>query len=638
MASRRSYADDLGAAQLPLPEHAMSRPVHVYGLDLIPTQPRGLLQHKKGVYKHSLQFQVGLSGEPVEALHRAVMSHLKASGCNVRKPDDYLAVLQNLCVSFAQARCDSVAYGVPVLVTFSLHRSAYTPQVSLAESLPGQAVVKTLTTALQELGVVEVTTSRVVGQLSTIVPTPSFLPFDADLTPIILSHSGQVCVMSARTKEKGEKKLTGGTTKTGRPEMRTRVLEGGHQRVPKSKLARACQRRLERESRKLTDINSLASRCRLALCDAVGWRAYFAGNLLLHAVWNDGDTEHGGRNYCNVQNLPARCVVPIRETLQMGMDGGELRALVEVDYKNLHIRMLYALVRHVLTDNFDCYDIEIPGWPKCPAQRDFLKVLLLALPNCGSPDKSPEENLQTAHAMARKQYGDWSRETYEWFDEGGNPSSCARRIPGRGLPDGVTPAKIVDAILAAHQPIAKHLYTGKGLELQAVDGQIARDILHHFAVKGVPVICVHDSFMIWPEYEDELVALMKSEYRQQMQAAYPADYDGSDPVPEIKQKKRKDLPPIPDLSPIVGTRLLTPDLDAMLAKLAGMQDALRQNAAWGDWLGRRSSRMQSAEYGLRQPLARKSSQVTVQSMYLTRSASVQEHRDALVKSLRAMEH
>ena len=62
MGARRSYADDLLAARLPMPEDAMSRTVRVFGLELVPTQPRCLLQYRKGVYAHRLQFDVGLAG------------------------------------------------------------------------------------------------------------------------------------------------------------------------------------------------------------------------------------------------------------------------------------------------------------------------------------------------------------------------------------------------------------------------------------------------------------------------------------------------------------------------------------------------------------------------------------------------
>ena len=565
MGTRRSYADDLLDAHLPMPEDAMSRTVRVFGLELVPTQPRCLLQYRKGVYAHRLQFDVGLAGPPVDALFRDhVLTHLQASGCNVRKTDSYVSLLQNLCFTLAQAHADAVAYGVPVVVTFHKSRSAYTRQIGTSDAMPGFCVVDTLFRALDELGLAVVTPSTVDGQLSSIISTDNFLSFDQDLSPVILSRNGQVCVMSARAKVKGEKVPTGEMTKTGRRAMHTPVTKGGHQRIAMAKLVRAEQRFLQHESDKLTVANTLLSRCRLAFCDGKGrWHRYFAGNLLYRAVWNDGDTDHGGRNFCRGQNLPQRCMVPIRETLHMALEGQVMRALVEVDYKNLHIRMLYALVGDVLADDFDCYDIPSPGWPKCKAVRDFLKVLLLALPNCGNKNAAPEKNLQTAHAMARKQYRDWQGAAVENDPDG---SLTRAQRAERRLPDGVTPATVIHAIVAAHRPIAEHLYTGKGLELQAVDGQIARNILYHFALKGVPVVCIHDSFMILPDYADELRALMVSEYRAQMQASYPDLYDGSAPVPELKDKKRKCLQPIPaDLYESIANRTVPRNEDAVLA-------------------------------------------------------------------------
>lgn len=568
MGYRRSFADDLAEASLPPPEAAMTRCVRVYGIDIVPTQPHCLQRHAKGVYARRLDFQLGFAGPPVDALFRdVVLPRLQSAGPTIRKPEDYLSLLQNILLGVALAHADSVAYGVQVAITFAKNRDAYTRGVGVADSAPGYCILTKLLQVLEDLGFIKVSASKVDGRLSSFIITDELLPFDMDLTPVILSHNGQVVVMTARTKVKGKRLPTGRLTKTGKAEMRTEVTKGGHQRLAMRDLRRTARRYLQQEADKLTVINGLMSTCRLAFCDANGvWHRCFAGLMVLHAVFNDGDTEHGGRNYCGGQSLPQRCLTPIRETLHMALADGVLRALTEVDYKNLHIRMLYALVGVPLPDGFDCYDIPIPGWPvpllpdgkpdkdssAYTAQRNFLKVLLLALPNCGSKDASAAKNLQTAYAMARKQYRDWRSEPVADDPDGSLTRAQAR---ARTLPDGVTPSTIVDAILATHRPIADHLYTGKGIELQAVDGQIARNILYHFALKGVPVICVHDSFMIWPEYVDELIALMVLEYRTQMADAYPDEYDDSAPVPELKKKKRTNLPPIPaDLyAPIVAT-------------------------------------------------------------------------------------
>ncbi len=570
MSYRLSFADDLVEAHLPPPEAAMTRCVRVFGIDIVPTQPHCLQRYAKDIYSRRLEFQLGFAGPPVDALfHDIVLPHLQSPGHTIRKPHAYLSLLQNILFSVALAHADSVAYGVPVVITFAKNRDASTRGVGVADSAPGYCVLSKLLQALEDLGFIKVSTSKVDGRLSSFITTDELLPFDTDLAPVILSHNGQVVVMTARTLVKGERKQTGAFTKSGKPQMRVPVTTGGHQRIAMRDLKRTEQRYLQQETAKLTVINGLTSTCRLAYCDTAGtWHRYFAGNLLLHAVFNNGDTEHGGRNYCGVQNLPQRCAMPIRETLHMALDGGVLRDLVEVDYKNLHIRMLYALVGVALADDFDCYDILIPGWSKCRAQRDFLKVLLLALPNCGSKDASAAKNLQTAHAMARKQYWDWRSEPVADDPDG---SLKHARWHDRTPPDGVTPATIIDAILAAHEPIAKYLYTGKGLELQAIDGQIARNILYHFAQRGVPVICVHDSFMIWAEFVDELIALMTSQYRDQMAEAYPDEYDDSAPVPELKKKKRINLPPIPaDLyAPIVAT----PSVCVAAVELADAEEA-----------------------------------------------------------------
>ena len=65
------------------------------------------------------------------------------------------------------------------------------------------------------------------------------------------------------------------------------------------------------------------------------------------------------------------------------------------------------------------------------------------------------------------------------------------------------------SILEKHHAIADAFYSGQGLRLQYIDSQLAERVMLHFANKGVPVLPVHDSFIIAAQHQQELVTVMK---------------------------------------------------------------------------------------------------------------------------------
>ena len=71
---------------------------------------------------------------------------------------------------------------------------------------------------------------------------------------------------------------------------------------------------------------------------------------------------------------------------------------------------------------------------------------------------------------------------------------------------------VIRRIISYHRPIKQFLGSGIGLKLQNKDGRMAIDILSHFANKGIPVLPVHDSFIIAADYGDELKEVMTEVY------------------------------------------------------------------------------------------------------------------------------
>lgn len=181
----------------------------------------------------------------------------------------------------------------------------------------------------------------------------------------------------------------------------------------------------------------------------------------LHRVFNEGSFEHGGRYYNGWwQNVPSRYRPYIT------IDG---QPTVEVDYCTLNPTIAYALCG-ADSGNADLYE-RVLDRPLSPEERQIVKRAFNAMLMAGK---------RLTHA-----------------------------------PDGIYPSvlglkwcELRDLIIKAHQPIAHMFFTGIGLSLQYEDSRLAENIMLHFANNGIPVLPIHDSFLIFHSLADELEELM----------------------------------------------------------------------------------------------------------------------------------
>lgn len=216
-------------------------------------------------------------------------------------------------------------------------------------------------------------------------------------------------------------------------------------------------------------------------------------NDRIYRTYNDGSFKRGGRFYGHwVQSIPAR-VYPFRSHLTI--DG---EPTVELDYSNLHPRMLYDMKRKT-SPTGDLYALDGVD----PAKRPVVKKLLNAMLNA--------DNLGEAiHAV-------WSK-------------------PPKGF-EGTTKAeveKISEKIHEKHEVISHHFNTGIGLTLQYKDSTIAEGIMLELDKKGIICIPIHDSFIVQAKHEEALREAMVGQYRQVMK---------NEP-PEIDRKKSNSSHPL----------------------------------------------------------------------------------------------
>ena len=192
----------------------------------------------------------------------------------------------------------------------------------------------------------------------------------------------------------------------------------------------------------------------------------------LHRVFNDPDLTTGGRFYGGWwQNIP-------REYRRYMVVNG--KQMIELDYSNQHPSILYA--QEGVTRPADCYaDViklhDLPQGITSNDVRDMVKASFNAMLN------SPKPLKQAPIGVKPSRFG------LKWAD-------------------------VSEAIMAFHEPIAQHFYTGVGLRLQRMDSDIAEKVLLHFANKGIAILPLHDSFLMHHGYESWLEPVMRSAFEE----------------------------------------------------------------------------------------------------------------------------
>ncbi len=150
---------------------------------------------------------------------------------------------------------------------------------------------------------------------------------------------------------------------------------------------------------------------------------------------------------------------------------------VELDYNSIHIHLLYDKENKVLDNSSDAYTLS--GYQD---KRAIVKTAILIAINCSS-DKYYSQTV--ANALS-------SKDTFQ---------------------KGIGYKKIVEVFKQHHPSIAKYLFTGVGIKLQNIDSQIAEYIIMKMTNKKIPVLNIHDSFVVEKKYQHELRQVMTSAFK-----------------------------------------------------------------------------------------------------------------------------
>jgi len=189
----------------------------------------------------------------------------------------------------------------------------------------------------------------------------------------------------------------------------------------------------------------------------------------LHRVFTD-NLKLGGRYYGPIWQMLSE---ELRKYLLIDRD-----PVVELDYSGLHLRMLYHLV------GMD-YRADPYGFGS-RRERPYLKLVSLVMIN-----KKTRQGLLRA-----------MKKTF-----------AANQLD---IPLDEQIERMVVRFDAAHDRINRYFCSDIGLKLQHLDSQITSDILDYFLERGIPVLPIHDSYIVAERYGDELYEVMRDKYRDRM--------------------------------------------------------------------------------------------------------------------------
>jgi len=175
--------------------------------------------------------------------------------------------------------------------------------------------------------------------------------------------------------------------------------------------------------------------------------------------------------------------------------------VVELDFSALHPHLLYA--KEGLQLSRDPYLGILPIQDPDDV-RDFLKEALLSLLNASGryiTNESGKQWYMTAAQVAQAGIN----------ERLGFNADVRNQLKAIGI---TRACQIIEKFKEAHTPIAHHFCQGKktGMQIMNLDARIALDIVNHFAKKNIPILAIHDSFIVQARHEKELRNVMELIY------------------------------------------------------------------------------------------------------------------------------
>lgn len=238
-------------------------------------------------------------------------------------------------------------------------------------------------------------------------------------------------------------------------------------------------------------------------------------------VFNNSSFQQGGRFYSHwIQGLPRE----YRQCLSI-----EGQPVAELDYANLHPRMCYAMKGLTPPQN-DVYDV--PIFSRAKGYRPIVKTLLNCLINADSEEKA----------------------VCALFDTRNSPVKTSKALRSVGMirkdntQDRAKAFQIVEAIKHQHEAILDSFGSGQGVFLQNTDSRMALRIMLNLWERGIPSICVHDSFVVPAINATALIYEMKSAFWNEYRLDIPVTVEHCPQFIRSELENQGSIPFSPDTS------------------------------------------------------------------------------------------
>ena len=200
---------------------------------------------------------------------------------------------------------------------------------------------------------------------------------------------------------------------------------------------------------------------------------------LVKRIFNHGTFDNGNRFYGGWwQHISEKQ----REKILM-----DDRETIEIDYKSLHPVLAYAkkgidFWKRTNTTKYsyfnDSYDVPTLGVKDKEDSRAIVKLLFQTALNA--------KNEKECFKAFRNQW-DYEERSY------------------KGLFTDIFLQELLDSIRDRHYQIDDMFCSGVGIDLQKLDSDIVEYIVSDFTERNIPILCIHDSFIIWKDQMDLLV-------------------------------------------------------------------------------------------------------------------------------------
>ena len=198
----------------------------------------------------------------------------------------------------------------------------------------------------------------------------------------------------------------------------------------------------------------------------------FTRRIFSNKSWKDGGRFYGGW----WQQVPNR-KVSWRNEIRINN-----KPTTEIDYSGIHIVFLYAKKKIDYWKEIakDPYDLTEYGYVMDKKLRNLLKVVLLTSINC---EKGKKRDLTKAKQSVQYAINVKQADEFAWVKK-----------------ENLDIEKLIEDFADYHKPIRQYFYSGKGISLQYIDSMVAEKLINHFTKLNIPILCIHDSFIIQSQF------------------------------------------------------------------------------------------------------------------------------------------